>query len=82
MSKKITVKDNVLREFLRDPNLGPSEMAPKINAKYNSVKAAYAKLAVEGFLDRPSRGVYEPNISVILLDLIDRVEALEEQVKN
>jgi hypothetical protein len=82
MSKEITVKDNVLREFLKDPSLGPSEMAPKINEKYNSVKAAFAKLAVEGYLERASRGVYEPNISTILLDLINRVEALEEQVKK
>ena len=57
-------------------------MTKKIGAKYNSVKAAFAKLAAEGVLDRPSRGTYEPNIATILLDLIDRVDALEEQVKK
>jgi hypothetical protein len=82
MSKEITVKDKVLREFLKDPTLGSSEMALKINKKYNSVKAAFAKLVEEGFLNRVSRGVYEPNLSEILLDLINRVEALEEQVKK
>ena len=78
----MSLKDNVFREFLKDPSLGPSEMALKIDAKYNSVKAAFAKLVVEGFLNRPSRGTYVPNISGILLDLIDRVEALEKLVKN
>lgn len=78
----MSLKNNVFRELLKDPSLGPSEMALKIDAKYNSVKAAFAKLTAEGLLDRPSRGVYEPNISSILLDLIDRVEALEKQVKN
>jgi hypothetical protein len=82
MSREMSLKNNVFRELLKDSTLGPSEMALKIDAKYNSVKAAFAKLTAEGFLDRPSRGVYEPNISSILLDLIDRVEALEEQVKK
>ena len=45
------------------------------------VKAAFAKLAEEGFLERPSRGNYAPNNAAILLDLIDRVTALEEKVK-
>ena len=53
-------------------------MAEKLDAKYNSVKAAFAKLAEDGFLDRPSRGTYAPSVSGILLDLIERVEALEE----
>ena len=82
MSREMSLKDNVFREFLQDPSLGPSEMTKKINAKYNSVKAAFAKLAAEGFLDRSSRGIYEPNVAAILLDLIDRVEVLEEQVKT
>lgn len=82
MSNEISLKDSVFREFLKDPNLGPSEMAEKLNANYNSVKAAFAKLAEEGFLERPSRGNYAPNIAAILLNLIDRVSALEEQVKS
>ena len=82
MSNEISLKDSVFREFLKDPNLGPSEMAEKLNANYNSVKAAFAKLAEEGFLEHPSRGNYAPNIAAILLNLIDRVSALEEQVKS
>ena len=82
MSREISLKKNVFRELLKDPSLGPREMAIKVDAKYNSVKAAFAKLTSEGFLDRPSRGVYQPNISSILLNLIDRVETLEKQVKN
>jgi hypothetical protein len=81
MPPKKSLKDEVFREFLRNPSLGPSDMTKKLNAKYNSVKAAFAKLAEEGFLERPSRGSYLPNHATILLDLIDRVEKLEEQVK-
>lgn len=82
MSNEISLKDSVFREFLKNPSLGPSEMTEKLGANYNSVKAAFAKLAEEGFLERPSRGTYEPNIATILLDLMDRVAALEEQVKS
>ena len=81
MSPKKSLKDEVFREFLRNPSLGPSEMTEKLNVKYNSVKAAFAKLAEEGFLERPSRGTYTPNVAVILLDLMDRVEKLEERAK-
>ena len=82
MSNEISLKDSVFREFLKNPSLGPSEMTDKLEANYNSVKAAFAKLADEGFLERPSRGTYEPNIAAILLNLMDRVAALEEQVKS
>ena len=81
MSNKISLKDSVFREFLKNPSLGPSEMTKKLGANYNSVKAAFAKLAEEGYLERPSRGVYKPNIAVILLVLIDRISALEERWK-
>ncbi len=81
MSSNRSLKDRVFREFLRDPSLGPTEMTERLKEKYNSVKAAFAKLAEEEFLERPSRGNYEPNNATILLDLIDRVEKLEEQVK-
>jgi len=80
MSDDLTLKDTIFREFLKDPSLGPSEMTDKLGANYNSVKAAFAKLADEGFLERPSRGNYEPNISFILLDLMERVTTLEESV--
>ena len=78
MSSKQSLKDTVFKEFLRNQALGPSEMAEKLDANYNSVKAAFAKLAEDGFLDRPSRGTYAPSMPGILLDLIERVEALEE----
>lgn len=81
MSSKKSLKDEVFREFLKNPSLGPTEMTKSLDAKYNSVKAAFAKLAEEGFLERPSRGTYAPNIASILLDLMDRVEKLEEQAK-
>ena len=82
MSDELTLKDSVFREFLKNPSLGPSEMTEKLGANYNSVKAAFAKLAEEGFLERPSRGNYEPNIAAILLDLIDRVKNLENRVNK
>ena len=81
MSPKKSLKEEVFRKFLQDPSLGPSDMTVKLNAKYNSVKAAFAKLAEEGFLERPSRGNYSPNMATIVLDLMDRVEKLESQVK-
>lgn len=82
MSNEISLKDSVFREFLQNPSLGPSEMTDKLGANYNSVKAAFAKLAEEGFLERPSRGTYTPNIAFILLNLMDRIAALEERVKS
>jgi len=81
MSQETSLKDQIFREFLKNPSLGPSEMSEKLDAKYNSVKAAFAKLTEEGFLERASRGSYEPNIAAILLNLMDRVEALEAKVK-
>ena len=56
-------------------------MTEKLGAKYNSVKAAYAKLCDEGILKREGRGSYTPDIAGILLDLMDRVEALEKREK-
>jgi hypothetical protein len=82
MSNKFSLKQRVFREILKNPSLGPREMTERLGAKYNSVKAAFAKLADEGYLERPSRGVYEPNIAIILLDLIDRISELEEKVKS
>ena len=81
MSPKKSLKEEVFREFLKDPSLGPSEMTKKLGAKYNSVKAAFAKLAEEGFLERLNRGSYRPNMAAIVLDLMDRIEKLESQVK-
>jgi DNA-binding IclR family transcriptional regulator len=81
MSNEISLKDSVFREFLKNPSLGPTEMTEKLGANYNSVKAAFAKLAEEGFLERPSRGSYSPNNAAILLNLMDRIAALEEKVK-
>ncbi|MCW4050056.1 MAG: hypothetical protein NWE89_10020 [Candidatus Bathyarchaeota archaeon] len=79
MSSRKSLKDTIFKEFLKNPNLGPSEMAEHLDAKYNSVKAAFAKLAEERFLERLGRGNYEPSISGILLDLIERVEVLEKK---
>jgi len=81
MSRKQSLKDTIFREFLKNPSLGPSEMTEHLGTKYNSVKAAFAKLAEEGLLERPSRGSYAPNVSGILLYLMDRVEALEKGSK-
>jgi len=74
-----SLKDNVFRTFLENPSLGPSEMTEKLGAKYNSVKAAYAKLCDEGMLRRVGRGSYAPNVEGIILSMIDRVEALEKR---
>ena len=77
----MSLKDKVLRGFLQDPNLGPEEMAAKLGAKYNSVKDAFAKLAKEGLLQRSGRGNYEPNYAGIVINLMDRIEALEKKAK-
>ena len=74
-----SLKENVFRTFLKNPDLGPSEMTEKLNAKYNSVKAAYAKLCDDGMLKRVGRGRYAPYIEGILLSLLDRVEELESK---
>jgi DNA-binding IclR family transcriptional regulator len=81
MSPKKSLKEEIFQEFLQDSSLGPSEMTKKLGAKYNSVKAAFAKLAEEGFLERLNRGSYRPNMAAIVLDLMDRIEKLESQVK-
>jgi Mn-dependent DtxR family transcriptional regulator len=81
MSEDLSLKDKVFRSFLQDSNLGPEEMAKKLGAKYNSVKDAFARLAKEGLLERSSRGNYEPSYAGIVLHLLDRLEALEKQVK-
>jgi Mn-dependent DtxR family transcriptional regulator len=80
MSNKLSLKGTIFREFLKNQSLGPSEMAAKLEANYNSVKAAFAKLAEEGLLDRSSRGNYEPNLINIVLNLMDRLEVLENKV--
>lgn len=81
MIKKYTLKENILRTFLKDPTLGPSEMTEILGVKYNSVKAAYVKLCNEGFLKREGRGIYVPDVTGILLHTMDRVEALENSRK-
>ena len=77
MTNDYTLRETVFRAFLADPNLGPKDMAAQLGAKYNSVKAVFAKLCEEGLLRREGRGSYAPNISMILLHLMDRVESLE-----
>jgi predicted transcriptional regulator len=81
MTDELSLKDHVFVSFLKDPNLGPQEMATKLNAKYNSVKDAYARLADEGLFKRSGRGSYEPNYPGIILVLWDRIRDLERQVK-
>lgn len=77
----MSLKDRVFRSFLQDPTLGPEQMAAKLDAKYNSVKDAFAKLARDGLLQRSGRGNYEPNYAGIVIHLIDRIEALEQKAK-
>ena len=79
MKQDHSLKEQVFRTFLADPSLGPSEMTEKLGAKYNSVKAAYAKLCDEGKLKREGRGSYTPDLTGIILGLMDRVEALEKR---
>jgi DNA-binding IclR family transcriptional regulator len=78
MAEKYTLRESVFRAFLENPNLGPSDMAKHLMANYNSVKAVFAKLSEEGLLNREGRGNYSPNITMILLHLMDRMEALEK----
>ncbi|MDP6458800.1 MAG: hypothetical protein QGF78_05705 [Candidatus Bathyarchaeota archaeon] len=79
MKQDYSLKEQVFRTFLADPSLGPSEMTEKLGAKYNSVKAAYAKLCDEGKLKREGRGSYTPDLAGIILDLMDRVKTLEKR---
>jgi Mn-dependent DtxR family transcriptional regulator len=81
MSEELSLKDKVFRSFLKDPSLGPEEMAAKLGAKYNSVKDAFAKLAKDDLLKRSGRGNYEPNFSGIVIHLMSRIEELEKRVK-
>jgi DNA-binding transcriptional regulator YhcF (GntR family) len=81
MTSKHTLKERVLRTFLKDPKLGPSEMTKVLEVKYNSVKAVYVKLCDEGFLRREGRGTYVPDITSILLRMMDKVEALEKNLE-
>ncbi|MFQ6052795.1 MAG: hypothetical protein ACE5OO_01015 [Candidatus Bathyarchaeia archaeon] len=81
MSEEYTLREAVFRAFLENPVMGPSQMADHLGAKYNSVKAIFAKLCEEGLLSREGRGRYRPNIPGILLHLMDRVEALEKAGK-
>jgi len=78
MSAEYTLREAVFRTFLENPGLGPKGMADHLNAKYNSVKAVFAKLCEEGLLDREGRGNYVPNLPRILLHLMDRIEVLEK----
>jgi len=82
MGEGYTLRDSVFRTFLDDPNLGPREMAEKLNANYNSVKAIYAQLCEDGLLNREGRGSYVPNVPKIIVYLMDRLEVLEEKVKQ
>jgi len=77
MEKGGTLREIVFKTFLRNPGLGPSEMAERLGANYNSVKAIYARLCEEGLLRRESRGNYSVNYEGILLHLLERIEALE-----
>jgi Mn-dependent DtxR family transcriptional regulator len=81
MTDEYSLRHMILRTFLKDNSLGPSEMAKKLDANYNSVKAAFAKLTEDKLLQRSGRGNYEPNYSGIILYLMDRIENLEKQVK-
>ena len=77
MSCGYTLREMVLRSFLRNPKMGPSEMAEHLQAKYNSVKAIFSKLYEEGLLVREGRGNYSPNVTGIMLHLMDRIERIE-----
>ena len=81
MTEDYTLREKVLRKFLEKPELGPSEMAELLNANYNSVKSIYGKLRVEGFLKREGRGNYEADVHGIIINLMDRIEALEKGEK-
>jgi len=77
MDEEYTLRESVFKTFLLNPGLGPSEMAERLGANYNSVKAIFSKLCDEGLLTREGRGSYSPNVPGILLHLMGRVEALE-----
>lgn len=80
MQTNRSVKETILIEFLKNPALGPREMSAHLNEKYNTVKAAYAKLAEEGYLERRGRGNYRPNIPFTLITLMNKVSDLEKRV--
>jgi Mn-dependent DtxR family transcriptional regulator len=82
MNDEKPLKDLIFRTFLSHSNFGPKEMADHLQVNYNSVKAIYSKLSEEGLLERTSRGSYSPNMTGILLHLIDRIETLEKRVQG
>ena len=77
MNEDYTLRDAVFVTLLKNHDLGPSEIAGNLDANYNSVKAALAKLAEDGLLERAGRGNYMPNYSGIILTLMERIEVLE-----
>lgn len=81
MSEELSLKYKVFHSFLEDPTVGPEQMATKLDAKYNSVKDAFAKLAKDGLLQRSGRGNYEPNYAGIVIHLLNRIESLEKKAK-
>lgn len=81
MGEEYTLRDSVFRTFLENPALGPREMAERLKANYNSVKAIYAQLYEEGVLNREGRGNYAPNVPKILVHLMNRIESLERKAK-
>lgn len=80
MNEEYTLRDTVFRALLKDQSLGPTEMSEHLDANYNSVKAAFAKLADDGLLERQSRGDYIPSYPGILLHILDRLEAIEKEM--
>lgn len=82
MSEERTLKERVFRTFLSHPDFSPSDMADHLKENYNSVKAIYSKLYEEGLLERESRGNYSPNMTSIIIHLIDRIEALERLLEG
>ena len=77
MGEEVSLRERVFRELLLHPDYGPSDMARRLKANYNSVKAIYGKLCEEGFLLREGRGKYVLNIPRMILDLYDRLRRLE-----
>jgi hypothetical protein len=81
MNENYSLREMVLRTLLQNPQLGPTDMTKHLDAKYNSVKAIYAKLCNEGLLLREGRGSYVLNLPSIILNILNRMESLEKSLK-
>lgn len=69
----------VLRSLLRGHQTCQDIASDIPGLSENAVNIALHQLAKKGIIQRIRRGVYEPNVEVICLALMDRIDNLEKK---